>query len=93
MAQTNHTKNTKSLALGLADKRWFYRLCEIMPAALSWSILASPILLSLVYPIAVAYFIIAFDLFWLLKSIRMSFGLVEGYRTLKRSEKSTGLND
>ena len=88
MAQINNNRSTHStLAVGLADKRWFYRLCEIMPGALSWSLLASPILLSLVYPIAVAYFIIAFDLFWLLKSIRMSFGLVEGYRTLKRSER------
>jgi cellulose synthase/poly-beta-1,6-N-acetylglucosamine synthase-like glycosyltransferase len=35
----------------------------------------------------VAYFIIAFDLLWLLKSMRMSLGLIQAYRTLKQSEK------
>lgn len=54
---------------------------------MSWSVLIGPIVLSLVWPVAVAYFIIAFDLMWLLKSFRMSLGLVEGYLNLKKSEK------
>lgn len=69
-----------------ADSRWFYRLLEIIPGALTWSILLGPIILSLVFPIAVAYFIIAFDLLWLMKSIRMSFALVLGYRRTKEAE-------
>ncbi len=69
-----------------ADKRWFYRLLEIIPGALTWSILLGPIILSLVFPIAVAYFIIAFDLLWLMKSIRMSFALILGYRRTKEAE-------
>lgn len=72
---------------GLADRRWFYRLWEIIPGLVSWLVLLSPIMLSLVWPIAVAYFIIAFDLFWLLKSARMSLGLIEGYGLLKKAEK------
>ncbi len=87
MAQTNHTGTSSTLGVGLVDKRWFYRVWEVMPGLLSWSLLASPIILSLVWPIAVAYFIIAFDLFWLLKSVRMSLGLVEGYRAIKRAQK------
>ncbi len=69
-----------------ADSRWFYRLLEIIPGGLTWSILLGPIILSLVFPIAVAYFIIAFDLLWLMKSIRMSFALVLGYRRTKEAE-------
>ena len=72
---------------GLAGKKWFYRLWEIIPGLTSWLVLISPVIFSLVWPIAVAYFIIAFDLLWLLKSIRMSFGLVEGYQTMKASSK------
>ncbi len=72
---------------GLAGKRWFYRLWEIIPGLLSWSILFAPIVLSLTYPIVLAYFIIAFDIFWLLKSFRMSFGLVESYNIFKKAEK------
>lgn len=86
MAQANLQLSAPE-ASGLAGKRWFYRLWEIIPGLTSWLILLSPIVLSMVWPIAVAYFIIAFDLFWLLKSIRMSFGLIEGYGLLKKAEK------
>lgn len=86
MAQASF-KNRITAPLGVADKAWFYRLWEIIPGLLSWVVLISPIVLSLVWPIAVAYFIIAFDLLWLLKSMRMSLGLVQAYRILKRAEK------
>lgn len=88
MVQASLPKRVKlTTPLGIADKKWFYRLWEIIPGLTSWLVLLSPIVLSLFWPIAVAYFIIAFDLLWLLKSMRMSLGLVEGYRTLKRAEK------
>lgn len=86
MAQTK-ANHTTGAGTGLAYQKWFYRLWEIIPGLTSWVVLISPILLSLVWPVAVAYFIIAFDLFWLLKSFRMSLGLVEGYNLLKKSEK------
>ncbi len=86
MAQTK-ANQTAGVNTGLANQKWFYRLWEIIPGLTSWVVLVSPILLSLVWPVAVAYFIIAFDLFWLLKSFRMSLGLVEGYSLLKKSEK------
>jgi cellulose synthase/poly-beta-1,6-N-acetylglucosamine synthase-like glycosyltransferase len=80
-----HNKNQRVFTI--ADKAWFYRLWEILPGLMSWSILISPIILSIVFPVALAYFIIAFDLFWLLKSTRMSIGLVEGYLIFRRAEK------
>lgn len=86
MAQASQ-KTRITAPLGIADKAWFYRMWEIIPGLLSWTILISPIVLSLVWPIAVAYFIIAFDLLWLLKSMRMSLGLVQAFRILKRAEK------
>lgn len=70
------------------DSRWFYRVLEIIPGAITWFILLGPIALSFTFPIAVAYFIIAFDLFWLMKSIRMSFALVLGYQRTKKAEKT-----
>ena len=76
MAQASQ-KTRITAPLGIADKAWFYRMWEIIPGLLSWTILISPIVLSLVWPIGVAYFIIAFDLLWLLKSVRMSLGLVQ----------------
>jgi hypothetical protein len=86
MANTPST--VKLTPTTFADSRWFYRLLEIIPGVLAWSILLGPIALSFVFPIAVAYFIIAFDLFWLMKSVRMSFALVLGYRRTRQAEST-----
>jgi len=69
------------------DKRWFVRFLEILPGALSWSALITPVVMSFFYPVAVAYFIIAFDLYWTIKSFRMSYYLVRGYGRLHRAQK------
>lgn len=71
----------------ITDQRWFIRSLEIFPGALTWTILAAPVLLSIWQPILVAIFIIAFDLFWLVKSFRLSTALIRGYRRLHKSER------
>lgn len=68
--------------------RWFLRLLEIFPGALTWTVLAAPVILSFTEPAAVAYFIIAFDLFWLTKSLRLNYYLIRGYRRLHRAQKT-----
>ncbi len=70
----------------LTDQRWFTRTFEILPGALTWSFLIGPIILSFFFPLYVSYFIIAFDLLWLLKSMRMSTYLVRGYRRLRHHQ-------
>lgn len=72
---------------GWLDSRWFQRVLEIFPGGLSWTFLALPILLSFVRPIWVAYFIIAFDLFWLIKSFRLAVNLIRGYNRLHQAQK------
>ena len=84
MAQTS--LKTSPVPTSYADSKWFYRLLEIIPGFITWSILLAPIMLSFSYPIAVAYFIIAFDIFWLLKSVRMSFSLVRGHQKSQEVE-------
>jgi len=71
----------------MVDSRWFQRLLEIFPGALSWTFLAMPIVLSLFKPLWVAYFIIAFDLFWLIKSFRLAVNLIRGYNRLHQAQK------
>jgi hypothetical protein len=70
----------------LIDRPRVNRLLEIVPGFLSWLFLLLPVLLSLTYPVIVAYFIIGFDLFWLMKSLRLSFYLVRGYRRLRLNQ-------
>lgn len=78
---SDHTKT------GWLDSRWFQRLLEIFPGSLSWTFLAMPIILSFVKPLWVAYFIIAFDLFWLIKSFRLAVNLIRGYNRLHQAQK------
>jgi hypothetical protein len=69
----------------LIDQRWFIRLLEIFPGAFTWTVLISPIILSLVSPEIVAYFIIAFDLYWMAKSFRLSINLIRGYNHMHQA--------
>lgn len=71
---------------GWLDSRWFQRILEIFPGTLSWTFLAMPIILSIFKPVWVAYFIIAFDLFWLIKSFRLAVNLVRGYGRLHNAQ-------
>lgn len=75
-----------NVELTFVDSRWFYRLLEIIPGFITWAVIISSIILSFISPSVVAYFIIAFDLYWLLKSLRMSLALVRGYHRLSRTQ-------
>jgi cellulose synthase/poly-beta-1,6-N-acetylglucosamine synthase-like glycosyltransferase len=59
------------------------RFLEMVPGLATWLTIILPIVLSIYAPVAVAYFIIAFDLFWLMKSFRMSFALLVGHRRMR----------
>jgi hypothetical protein len=79
-------KQTSVASVGyidIVDRKWFLRLFEILPGLITWVFLLSPVILSILQPIVVAYFIIAFDLVWLVKSLRLSFYLVFGYSKLR----------
>jgi hypothetical protein len=71
----------------IVEQRWFTRLLEIIPGLVTWIFILGPVILSVVEPILVAYFIIAFDLFWLIKSFRLSYHLIRGYNRLHLYQK------
>lgn len=58
------------------------RLLEILPGALTWTALTSPFWLSLTLPFAVAYLIIAADVYWLYSALRVAILIFVGYRKL-----------
>lgn len=87
MASINTDLSTQEYQISYVDRRWFERLLEIIPGLITWSIIIAPIILSIFAPIVVAYFIIAFDIFWLLKSFLMSSSLIGGYKRLHASQK------
>lgn len=63
-----------------------YRLFEIMPGFLTWSILALPFVMSIFSPHVTVYFIIAYIMLWFVKSIGLSVRAVQGYRTLRQHQ-------
>lgn len=72
----------------IIDQRWFIRLLEIIPGSITWLTIIGPVVLSLFVPVVVAYFIIAFDLYWTFKSFHLGYNLISGYRRLHRSERT-----
>jgi len=74
----------------LTDKkdRLVYRFLEILPGALSWSTLALLVLASWQKPIWAALFIIAFDVYWLIKSVYLSVHLRVNWKRLRKNLKT-----
>jgi len=61
----------------------FYRLLEIFPGAFAWGTLLALIIFSYYQPIWVAYFIIAFDVYWLLLVVYLAIMLFTSYFKMK----------
>lgn len=71
-----------SVELTGADRR-LYRFFEVLPGLLSWGTLMGMVFLSWWEPVWAAVFIIIFDLYWLIKTIFLSFHLRVNHRRLK----------
>ncbi len=65
--------------------RLLYRFFEMFPGVLSWTTLLGVVLLSFFAPEIAAYIIIAFSLFWLLKTIYLSVHVRHNWRRLRHS--------
>ena len=84
-----------STANDLEDKRdrILYRFFEILPGFLSFFVLALAVILSWKLPLAVAFFIISYDLYWLARSIYFSAHLRSGYVRMKAYEETDWLRE
>lgn len=69
------------------DKTKRYRLFEILPGALSWSVLLAPFVFSLINARLTALFIIAFFLVWFLRAVGLNVRVLQGWRTLQQHQK------
>jgi len=67
--------------------RFLQRSFEMLPGMVTWTTLIFSVVASFFWPIAAALFIIAFDLFWLIKAVYMSTYLISAYRSKTRNEK------
>lgn len=69
------------------DKTKRYRFFEILPGALSWTILIAPFLLSLISPTITALIIIAYFLLWFTRAIGLNIRVLQGWRILQKHQK------
>ena len=74
----------KSFEIPLVSERGkLYRLFEALPAILSWAVLFTPIILSIINPLYAAFFILAYLLMWFIKALVLNVRMFQGYNRLK----------
>lgn len=67
------------------------RALEIMPGFVSWSLITFPIWGSYFIPLAVAYFILFFDVYWFYKSFSLAITAFIASKKIKAAEKTNWL--
>ncbi len=69
------------------ERDWRYRALEILPGALTWTILALPIILSLINPKLAAYFVITFLLVWFVRAMAIAVRSIQGWNRMSYYRK------
>ena len=64
------------------ERDWRYRTLEILPGTLTWTILALPVILSLINPKAAAYFVITFLLVWFVRALAIAARSIQGWNRM-----------
>lgn len=66
------------------QKNFWWRFWEIAPGATVWLSFVLPVIVSFIWPAAVATYILIFDLYWIYKSFIIGTYLIIGYKKLKK---------
>ncbi|MDO8522997.1 MAG: glycosyltransferase family 2 protein [bacterium] len=65
--------------------RFIYRALEIFPGFLAWATLCGVVFGSYFYPVGAAFFIIIFDIYWLVKTVFLSFHLRANWKRMQEN--------
>ncbi len=69
------------------DRGKRYRFFEILPGAITWSILALPFVLSKISPRLGVLFILAYLLLWFVKALGLNIRAIQGFRMMRQHQK------
>ena len=69
------------------DRDWRYRAFEILPGALTWTILLLPAVLGYFNPRLAAYFIIGFLLLWFARAVALNIRSLQGWQILNQHKR------
>lgn len=75
------------------ESRRLQRFLEIIPGFFSWSLILFPFWGSLVFPVGVAYYVLAFDVYWLYRSISTAIFATLAYFWMQASQTFDWLGD
>ena len=67
-------------------ERRIYRALEMLPGFLGWGTLIAVVFLSWAKPMWIAVFIIAFDVYWLAKTVYLSFHLRSSFKKMRENQ-------
>jgi cellulose synthase/poly-beta-1,6-N-acetylglucosamine synthase-like glycosyltransferase len=87
MNEKYYLKVGKAADLKNPKERSLYRFLEMFVGIISLLVLFSAVFFSWKLPILIAFFIIVYDIYWLLRTIYFAFYLKSGYSRMKKSEK------
>ncbi len=77
----------RDLEIPLGKRSFKYRFFEMLPALASYTLLAVPIILSLINPLLATIFIILYLILWFTRSLEMSYRIIIGYRAIQLTRK------
>ncbi len=91
MADYNYLKLGRATDLTDKKDRVTYRFFEILPGLIAWATLLAVVILSFIQPVAIALFIIVFDIYWFVKTVYLSLHLRIAFRQMRRNMKISWL--
>ncbi len=91
LAKADYLKAAKASDIPTPAGRVLYRLLEILPGALAWATILGIFAASRWAPVFASFFIIAFDVYWLFKTVFLSLHLRAGYAQMQRHLKTDWL--
>src|SRR6266404_6197105 len=69
------------------DRDWRYRMFEILPGVITYTILALPIVLGKISPKLAAYFLVAYLLMWFIRAVGLDIRSLQGWRNMNEHKK------
>lgn len=87
-AKSDYLKLSKASDIPTLSGRVLYRSLEILPGTFAWTTIIGIFLASRWAPVAASFFVIAFDIYWLFKTVFLSLHLRAGYAMMQRHLKT-----
>jgi cellulose synthase/poly-beta-1,6-N-acetylglucosamine synthase-like glycosyltransferase len=69
------------------DRHWRYRIFEILPGTLTWTLLLLPFILSLINVTVAAIFVFAYLLIYFVRSVGVDIRALQGYRMMRQHQR------